>query len=248
MKIMVCGKGGCGKTVVSALIAKELVNRGKRVLVIDTDESNICAHRYLGLETPKSLVNWFGGKSSIILKLRNVSPCDVPLFFEEKLFIDDLVTEYAVGRDNLWLIAIGKINHFREGCACPLNILARELLCSLKLRKDEFVIVDSDAGIEHFGRGVEAGCDLILIVVEPSFESIQLSRKIARLAKEARKRVFTLANKVDTETRDLVEADAYLPFKRELYLACLRGEEIPVINEVKAVVDRLLQVQKLYSK
>ena len=83
-------------------------------------------------------------------------------------------------------MAIGKIREFGEGCACPIGAVAREFLKSLRLRDNEFVVVDTDAGIEHFGRGVEESCDLIVAVVEPSYESMQLTNKIVEISNKIR--------------------------------------------------------------
>ncbi len=120
-----------------------------------------------------------------------------------------------------------------------MGAVAREFLEALKLNDDEYVVIDTDAGIEHFGRGVEVGCDLIVAVVEPSYESIQLTNKIVELANKIGKKVVVLANKVDDETAKLIKADAYLPFKREIYIACLEGKELPEVDEIKDIVDKI---------
>ncbi|RLI76162.1 ATP-binding protein [Archaeoglobales archaeon] len=242
MKILVCGKGGCGKSVVAALIAKELANRGKRVLVVDTDESNFGIYRNFGVEQPKDFMEYLGGKDAVrevlIKSIQNGSGERVRMF--KKITIDEIPEDYVVSKGNIKIMAIGKIHDFGEGCACPMGAVAREFLEALKLNEDEYVVVDTDAGIEHFGRGVEAGCDVIVAIVEPSYESIQLTNKIVELANKIGKRVVILANKVDDETAKLIKADAYLPFKREIYIACLEGKELPEVDEIGDVVDILV--------
>ncbi len=241
MKVLVCGKGGCGKSVVAALIAKELANRGKRVLVVDTDESNFGIYRNFGVEQPKDFMEHLGGKDAVrevlIKSIQSGSGERVRMF--KKITIDEIPEDYVVSKGNIKIMAIGKIHDFGEGCACPMGAVAREFLEALKLNDDEYVVVDTDAGIEHFGRGVEAGCDVIVAIVEPSYESIQLTNKIVELANKIGKRVVILANKVDDETAKLIKANAYLPFKREIYIACLEGKELPEVDEIKDVVDLL---------
>jgi len=241
MKILVCGKGGCGKSVVAALIAKELAKRGKRVLVIDTDESNFGVYRNFGVEQPKDFMEYLGGKEAVrrelIKSIQSGSGEKVRMFKE--ITIDEIPEDYVVSKDNIKIMAIGKIHDFGEGCACPMGAVAREFLEALKLNEDEYVVVDTDAGIEHFGRGVEVGCDVIVAIVEPSYESIQLTNKIVELANKIGKRDVVLANKVDDETMKLIKADAYLPFKREIYVACLEGKELPEVDEIRDLVDIL---------
>mgnify|MGYP000669198727 CR=1 FL=1 len=241
MKILVCGKGGCGKSVVAALIAKELANRGMRVLVVDTDESNFGIYRNFGVEQPKDFMEYLGGKDAVrdvlIKSIQSGSGERVRMFKE--ITIDKIPEDYVVSKGNIKIMAIGKIHDFGEGCACPMGAVAREFLEALKLNDDEYIVVDTDAGIEHFGRGVEAGCDLIIAVVEPSYESIQLTNKIVELANKIRKKVVVLANKVDNETAKLIKADEYLPFKKEIYIACLEGKELPEVNEIKNVVNKI---------
>lgn len=240
MKILVCGKGGTGKSVIATLIAKELARRGKRTLVVDTDESNFGIYRNFGVEQPKDFLEYLGGKEKVrerLLRFIRGGEEKVKLF--DELTIDAILAEYVVKENGIRIMAIGKIHDFGEGCACPMGAVAREFLEALRLREDEFVVVDTDAGIEHFGRGVEAGCDVIVAVVEPSYESIKLTEKIAELGKK----VVVIGNKVDESSRELIKADAYLPFRKEIFEACLKGEEIPLVDDAGKIVDAILGVR-----
>ena len=173
MKILICGKGGSGKSVVSALLAREIAKRGKEVLVVDTDESNFGLYKQLGFEQPKDFMESFGGKKALSERLMKFirSEGKEGLKILDEFSIKDIPQELVVGEDGVKLIAIGKIHSFGEGCACPMGALTREFLEKLKT-SGEHIVVDTDAGIEHFGRGVEAGCDKIVVVVDPSFESV----------------------------------------------------------------------------
>ncbi len=242
MKILVCGKGGCGKSVISTLIAKELARRGWNVLVVDADESNYGIHRNLGVKQPKDFMEWLGGKEKVREKLLKFIQGSEDTRIVGEVKLDMLPEDFLERKDGIAVMAIGKIHEFGEGCACPMGVVAREFLESIKLGERETVVVDTDAGIEHFGRGVEAGCDVIVVVIEPSYESIKLAEKIAKMGRSIGKRVIKVANKVDEGAVGLIKADAYLPYTREIYRACLLGEEIPLVDGAEDIVDKILEV------
>jgi CO dehydrogenase maturation factor len=178
MKLSVCGKGGSGKSTIVSLLAGEAGSRGYRVLVVDSDESNSSLYRMLGFNRPPvSLMDSLGGKPGLKAKMSNPS-----IFLENEIYIDNIPAQHILEQDGIMLVSIGKILQSLEGCACPMGVLSREFLKKLTLREGEIVIVDMEAGIEHFGRGIEASLDSVLIVTEPSFESLELSEKIRNLA------------------------------------------------------------------
>ncbi|NMB85423.1 MAG: CobQ/CobB/MinD/ParA nucleotide binding domain protein [Methanosaeta sp. PtaB.Bin018] len=247
MKILICGKGGSGKSTISALMAKEIAKRENEVLVVDTDESNFGLYKQLGFLQPKDFMESLGGKKALSEKMMKFfrSERREGLKILDEFSIKDIPQELVVGGDGIKLVAIGKIHSFGEGCACPMGALAREFL--EKLRTDgEHVIVDTDAGIEHFGRGVEAGCDKIVVVVDPSFESVQLSAKISEMCQKIGKPVFFILNRMDENSSELLElvdknkVIGILPFDREVFKACLKGVEVPQIPEMEKITDKLL--------
>lgn len=184
-KIVVCGKGGAGKSSIVALLAAALRARGKRVLVVDADESNPGLYRLLGLASrPEPLMNLLGGKRSIAKSYRGeVAPANDTLL-HERVALADLPAEYRSQADGVTLVAIGKILQSNEGCACAMGTLSREFLRRLTLAEDEVALVDTEAGIEHFGRGIEQGVDGVLVVVEPSYDAIELAGQIQGMAVE----------------------------------------------------------------
>ena len=88
MKIAVCGKGGCGKSTVTSLLAKALARRGKEILVIDSDESNYGLHRQLGMKLPRDFTDYFGGKQNVLNDM--MLSKFTHQFFEETWTIDDI--------------------------------------------------------------------------------------------------------------------------------------------------------------
>lgn len=199
MKIAICGKGGCGKSTTTALLAKELARAGKQVLVIDSDESNYGLHRQLGMELPKDFTAFFGGKEAVLkdMMLSNFTH----KFFDGPWSLSDIPEGYRAEKDGVMLMSSGKIHQANEGCACAMNNVMQQFIANLQLAADEFALMDMEAGIEHFGRGVDNGVDLLLMVVDPSFESLRLSKKIQELGSSIGKPVYFILNKVTDDTR-----------------------------------------------
>ena len=192
MKISVCGKGGSGKSTLTGLLAKEAETSGLKVLVVDSDESNSGLYRTLGFEEPPTpLMDLVGGKKKLKKKMGQAN-----IFNETSIGIQDIPDGYIIGRNGLRLVSIGKILQSFEGCACPMGVLNREFLKKLHLLENEIALVDMEAGVEHFGRGVDAGIDAILIIVEPSYESMAIARKIKEISAGMGKPFWAVLNKV----------------------------------------------------
>jgi len=206
MKILICGKGGSGKSSITALLATELDRRGYRVIVVDNDESNFGLHSQLGMELPKDFAMHFGGKKMIFEKLAELKREreGKASVFGERIGTDDIPGDYLSKKGRISLLAIGKIRDFGEGCACPFNALSADFLRMLQPARDEFALVDTDAGIEHFGRGVELGCDIILMVIDPSQESIRLADKVNKITDRASKPLYYILNRTDEESEGFI--------------------------------------------
>jgi CO dehydrogenase maturation factor len=259
MKISVCGKGGSGKSVIATLLAYEFKSRGYRVLVVDSDESNSGLFRMLGFtEPPIPLMEMVGGKKGLKDRMGRSSSAGksetkAEILSLEKIRVSDIPPQYIKERDGLRLVNIGKILQALEGCACPMGVLSREFLGKLRLGKNEICIVDMEAGVEHFGRGVETSIDLVLVVVEPSFESLELAAKVKQLAVGSGvKNVRAIINKVSsTEMAGKLAAELVrrgvnivgaIHANREIFEACMSGGslETVIVGEVKEIVSNLL--------
>ena len=178
MKLSVCGKGGSGKSTIVTLLASEAIARGYRVLVVDSDESNSGLFRMLGFnQPPVPLMELLGGKKGLKQKMSQPS-----VLSETSIPIENIPPQHLLTKNGLMLVSIGKILQSLEGCACPMGVLSREFLKKLTLKAGELVIVDMEAGVEHFGRGVETSIDSVLIAVEPSLESMELAGRVNKLS------------------------------------------------------------------
>jgi CO dehydrogenase maturation factor len=206
-KITICGKGGSGKSTVTALLAKALREKLYSVLVVDSDESNTGLHRMLGFEkAPLSIMDMMGGRKNLKEKLPPKSPkglarTQTDMLSGNEIRIDSIPQEYInYSDDGIALIGVGKINEAMEGCACPIGALGKELLAKLYLEAGQIVLIDMEAGIEHFGRGVEAGVDAVLIVVDPSYESLDLAGRINRVSAQMQiDHIYAILNKVTSK-------------------------------------------------
>jgi CO dehydrogenase maturation factor len=255
MKISVCGKGGSGKSTVVALLANEARANGYRVLVVDSDESNSGLFRMLGFDHPPvPLMELVGGKKSLKQKMGQPN-----VLSETRIATAHIPEHYLLEKDGLGLVAIGKILQSLEGCACPMGVLSREFLKKLTLQEDELAIVDMEAGVEHFGRGVETSIDSVLVVVEPPLESINVGQKIHDLASEIGiKNVWAVMNKVPSEAiatrlkaelqERHIEVVGCIYFDADIFRSSLDGR-IPVkgvaVREIKDVLGRILAMSGL---
>lgn len=254
-KIAVCGKGGSGKSTVVALLANSLRDRGYRVLVVDSDESNPGLYRMLGLvKRPKPLLELVGGKERVFQTFSEEPESSKSILTHERIRTSDLPSQYVVERDGIGLVCIGKILQSLEGCACPMGALSREFLKRLSLQKGEVAVVDMEAGIEHFGRGVETSVDSVLAVTEPSFDSLELAEKMNTLAAEVGvKRVWAILNKLMSKEIALrlreeleergISVIGSIGYDPEIFQAGLEGHPIhsgEAEKNIASILDQLL--------
>jgi len=251
VKVLVFGKGGSGKSTLVAFLARALVKRGFRVLVVDSDESNITLHRMLGVNPPsKTLTDYLGGRRFVADALFK-GKHEIDWTFAEN-GISGLPRDCMAWQNGLGLLVVGKVTGFGEGCACPLNALTRELLGKIELASEEFILVDTDAGIEHFGRGVEEACDLLLMVVDPTYESLVMAERAEEFAREAGKPLYYILNKVDEKSENLLleriprgKVLASLRYSAEIVEKSLRGEPLgEPPSEVERIADQLISLSK----
>jgi len=249
MKIIICGKGGSGKSTIAVLLAKALQKRGFNLLLIDADESNLGLHRLMGVSAPASVMDDMGGKKEFKRKMNSPSPGGPGKIFGDNIKIDEIPADCITRRDGISLLSIGKINAPGEGCACPMGVLSKMVLSGLALSDKDIILIDTGAGVEHFGRGIDAKCDIILNVVDPSFESFMLSEKVAEMADQAEIGLLFILNKVDdnvletmTAAVDQARVIAKIPQNSSIFLQSLEGRElaghIPEIDPVCSLIAK----------
>ena len=229
MKICVCGKGGSGKSTVVTLLAKAAREKGLSALVVDSDESNSGLFRMLGFKSPPvPIMELVGGKAALKKKMQEPS-----VFARPEITLEEIPSPYVQSRNRIVLVSIGKILQSLEGCACPMGTLSREFLKKLHLNESWIALVDMEAGVEHFGRGIDEGIDTVVLVIEPSFESVNVAEKIRGLAAGMNKAVTGVLNKMPSEkvAQKLegelnsrgIEIIGTLPNDPLVFEACLEG-------------------------
>ena len=182
MKIAISGKGGVGKTTIMALLAGELKKKGKDVLVIDADPSPHMAQT-LGVTHPEGIRPI--AEMTKLLVERSGKTAGSPMY-NMNPEVNDLLEDFMLKHDGMKLMVLGAIQTGDKGCACPENNVLRRMLTKLLLSKDQMVLLDMEAGVEHLGRGTIAGIDQLLIVVIPSKSSIRTALKVLKLAKDVK--------------------------------------------------------------
>ncbi len=255
-KVIVCGRGGSGKSTLVALMARELGTRGK-VLVVDADESNLGLGSMLGLEPPeKTVMGFLGGKRAVgeklMARLRGEGDEELKLF-DESLTPGSLPADIAGGNGVITMMRIGKIEHSMEGCACPMGVVARSFLKNISTRDGEWVLVDTEAGVEHFARGVLEGVDYVLVVVNPSQEAVVLAEKACLLAVEAGKPRGVVLSKVDDRVKRVLEeklaqrglaAIGEVPYSEAVAQAGLEGGAVADAKLAETVRSILATVER----
>jgi CO dehydrogenase maturation factor len=249
-KIAVCGKGGTGKTTTSYLLARALVSFGFGVLVVDTDESNPSLHRLLGLgREPRALCELLPRGAS-----DGNSAAKPSWLNKDKIAFTDIPEEYICRKGKFSLMVAGKIDEPLAGCACTIDVLARELMMNLAPKTDEFVVADLEAGVESFGRGLEQGVDTVIAVVEPSFDSVKVAASVHYMAQGLGiSRIRAVLNKVpDRQTeralmnslsREGIRYLGSLPADAEIARASLLGsppEQSEAFEKMRVLTGLLL--------
>ena len=250
MKIMISGKGGSGKSTLAVLLCKALVKADCEVLLVDVDESNMGVSRLLGVSDADHLMENLGGRLGVKAQLwsETASQTDNDLF-KAGMKIADLPEGCVTEADGVKLLIMGKIQNFGDGCACLIGALSKTVLSKLAEGDNAMVIIDAEAGVEHFGRKVDSVCDLIIGVVDPTYESFMLSAKMREMAEEAGIEIFFVLNKTDetvtevmAEYLDFDKVIAQIPYHKEIFTHSLHGKalsaDLPSIEKLGRFLKR----------
>lgn len=196
MKIAISGKGGVGKTTITAILAAQLKEQQQKVLVIDADPSPHLA-RTLGIENPEKITPVAEMTSLLTERAGKVEGSPM---YNLNPRISDLPEKFMLEKDGVKLMVLGAIQTAQGGCACPENTVLKRLLTKMLLSPTETVLLDMEAGVEHLGRGTIAGVDALLIVVIPSRSSIRTAEKIKKLAQDSGiPRTYFIGNQVEDQ-------------------------------------------------
>ena len=206
MKIAITGKGGVGKSTLSAALTLLLAENGNRVLAIDADpDANLAAAIGMPQELQDTIIP-ISKQTELIEERTGAKVNQYGQMFKLNPEVSDISDTYATLYKGISLLVLGAIRRGGGGCACPENVLLRALVRDLILHKNETLILDMEAGIEHLGRATTSGVDIMLVVVEPGQMSIDCAHTIFGLSGEiGLSEVYIVGNKVrDQEDRDFI--------------------------------------------
>ena len=195
MKIAVSGKGGVGKSTIAASIALILARRGMRVLALDADpDANLAGA--LGIQADKKITP-VSAEIALIEERTGAKVDQYGQVFKLNPEVGDVAEKLCISHNGVDLLVLGAVKRGGGGCACPENIFIKALVTDLVLYKNETLIMDMEAGIEHLGRATVSGVDVMVIVVEPGKRSLDCAETVIRMSKEIGLNKFIIAgNKV----------------------------------------------------
>jgi CO dehydrogenase maturation factor len=253
LKLAITGKGGVGKTTLTALLAYVFAQRGHKVLAIDADPATgLAAACGVPAEVAEAIVP-VADMEDLIYERTGARKGEIGGFFKLNPRVDDIPDRFAVSQDGIRILTMGTVKGGGAGCMCPESALLRSLVTHLLLRRDEVLILDMEAGVEHLGRGTASAVDAFLVVVEPGRRSIQTARAIESLARDLGiERLYVVGNKVvssadeDFLTEQLASFNVlgFLPSDPQAIESDRRGEAVfalapNLVAEVGLMADRL---------
>ena len=253
MKLAITGKGGVGKTTLSSTLARLYADEGRTVLAADVDpDANLGLALGLSQEEVDAIIP--------ISKMRDLAKertgaSDDNRFYKLNPYVADIPEKFAKTVNGVKLLVMGTVDVGGSGCVCPEHVMLKAVLSSLTYRKDDVVIMDMEAGLEHLGRGTAMNMDQFIVVIEPGARSVQTYHNVKRLANDLGvKRVRVVANKVRDEkdeefVRNAIPAEDLLGmihYNLEVMDADRNGQSpydyspkaIEEIRKIKEVLDR----------
>lgn len=260
MKIAISGKGGVGKTMLASLLSRTFAEASYSVLAIDADpDANLAAT--LGVPHAEKITP-ISEMKELIEERTGVPPGKSAPFFKLNPKVDDLPEKYSLKYNGVRVMVMGRVKQGGTGCYCPENALLKALMSHLLIARDEVVIMDMEAGVEHLGRATANAVDILIVVVEPGRRSIETARRIAVLAKEiGLNNIAAVANKVRRQPeKEFIVSSlpefrflGFIPYDQALVDADLA--DLPILDaspkvagEVRSIYQALLSAVKSPDK
>ena len=251
MKLAISGKGGVGKTTFASFLIRSLADRGKKVLAIDADpDANLA--QALGVKDSREIVP-ISNMKDLIEERTEAKVGSMGSFFKLNPKVDDLPDRLSVQVDGIKVMVLGGVKKGGSGCICPESTLLKSLVRHVVLARDEVIVLDMEAGLEHLGRGTAMAVDRLIVVVEPGRRSIETATQIKRLSEDiGLKKLSIVGNKVRSEkdkaflVSELPDYHflGFIPFGDEIIEADLEGrppfeKAEEGLNAVRQMIDAL---------
>ena len=252
MKLAITGKGGVGKTTLSSTLARLYADEGRTVLAADVDpDANLGLALGLSQEEVDAIVPI--SKMRTLVEERTGANA-ANKFFKLNPYVADIPDTFSREINGVKLLVMGTVDLGGSGCVCPEHIMLKAVLANLTYRKNDVVIMDMEAGLEHLGRGTAGNMDQFIVVIEPGARSVQTYHNVKRLAADLGvKQVRVVANKVrDIRDEEFVKSQipaedllGFIHYNTEIMDADRQGKSpydfsptaIDEIRKIKDVLD-----------
>ena len=253
MKVAITGKGGVGKTTFASTLARLYADEGRTVLAADVDpDANLGLALGLSQEEVDEIVP-ISRMRSLVEERTGANAANK--FFKLNPYVADIPDTFSKDINGVKLLVMGTVDLGGSGCVCPEHVMLKAVLSNLTYRKNDVVVMDMEAGLEHLGRGTAANMDQFIVVIEPGARSVQTYRNVKRLANDLGiRKVRVVANKVRDESdeefiRSAIPAEdllGFIHYNSEIIDADRRGMSpydcsagaIEEIRKIKAILDR----------
>jgi CO dehydrogenase maturation factor len=259
MKVAVSGKGGVGKTLIAGGLAVGFVERGLKTIAIDADSSpNLALTLGLSAEQTRKIVPITENKPLVESK----TSTGYNSIFNLNFSVDDIVRDYSIVTPlGANLIVMGTVQAMEAGCMCAPNAVIRALLRHLVVDRNEAVVLDLEAGVEHIGRGTARQVDALLTVADSNLKSLEIAKHIHDLASKAgMKQIYLIGNRVMNDAqkeaiqsfadKNGMELLAFVPWDQKVIDADMMGQtplknkEIAAVKAIDGLCDILLKKAK----
>ncbi len=256
MKIAVSGKGGVGKTLIAGGMARGFVERGFKTMAIDADSSpNLALTLGLSAEEARKITPLTENKQLVDSKTSTGYSGVYNLNFT----VDDIIRDYSVNTPlGVSLIVMGTVKAMGSGCMCAPNAVVRAMLRHLMVERNEAVVMDLEAGVEHIGRGTARAVDVLLIVADSNLKSLEIAKHIHEMTAAAEmKQVYLVGNRVmnqaqEDAVRNFAEKNGLniltlVPFDQKVIeadmfgITPLKNKEIAAVQTIENICDTLLK-------
>lgn len=251
LKLAVGGKGGVGKTTITSLIARSIaaLNKETKVIAIDADPvANLAAGLGIDESTPITPVSEL---SDLIAERTGAQPGTMGGFFTLNPKVDDIPDRFSIEKDGVKLLVMGTVQQGGSGCICPESTILKALMNHLVLARNEVVVMDMEAGIEHLGRATSGSVDALLVVVNPGKRSRVAADKIRKLGTDIGiKNIVVLGNRVRSdEDKRLIresmpdyEILGFIPEMEEIVASDREGTR--PFDDISRIPDELKEITK----
>ncbi len=258
LKLAVGGKGGVGKTTVTSLIARAIaaLNKETNVIAIDADPvANLAAG--LGIDESKPITP-ISELSDLIAERTGAKPGTMGGFFTLNPKVDDIPDRFSIEKDGVKLLVMGTVQQGGSGCICPESTILKALMNHLVLARNEVVVMDMEAGVEHLGRATSGSVDALIVIVNPGKRSRVAADKIRKLGQDIGiKNIVVVGNRVKSDADKQLIRDSmpgyeilgFIPEMDEIVLADRNGtrpfDDITQMpDELKEITEKLISLAK----